>query len=194
MTITASPQSQDNQKPGRDPQDGATPSRADTVASAASARPIDRVLSRLECVRRAGDGWLALCTAHEDSHASLSVKETADGTVLMKCRVGCATADIVRNAGLAWIDLFPSGSRERRRPRTWGGIVPITGRGRPALESFGDPVTANMLAELARLAYVRGQLHGHVARALRVVAAAVEVSDERLREAVREAIDIENQP
>lgn len=71
------------------------------------------------------------------------------------------------------------------------GIVPMAGHGRPALESFGDPVTACMIAELARLAHVRGRLDTQVAGALRLVAAAVDVSPERLRESVRDAIATE---
>ena len=153
--------------------------------------PIDRVLSHLEGARRVGDSWVARCTTHEDSHPSLSIKEATDGTVLLRCRAGCSTADIVRNAGLAWVDLFPPGSRDRRKPRTWMGSVPMAGHGRPALVSFGDPVTACMLSELARLAHVRGRLDTQIAGALRVVAAAVDVSPEVLREAVRDALTTE---
>jgi hypothetical protein len=155
-------------------------------------RPIERVLGRLEDVRQiAVDSWVARCTAHEDTHPSLSVKETPDGTVLVRCRVGCSGADIVRNAGLSWVDLFPRGRRERRRPRTWMGIVPMSGNGRPSLESFGDPVVGDMIAELARLAHVRGRLDVRVAGALRLLAAAVDVSPERLRESIADALATE---
>jgi hypothetical protein len=147
------------------------------------------VLARLENVRQvAPDNWVARCTAHEDTHPSLSVKETPDGTVLVRCRAGCSGADIVRNAGLSWVDLFPQGSRERQRPRVWRGITPMNSAGRPSFESFGDAVTADMLAELARLAHVRGRLDTQVAGALRLVAAAVDVSADRLKEAVRDAL------
>jgi len=153
--------------------------------------PIDRVLAHLEGARRVGDSWIARCTTHEDSHPSLSIKEATDGTVLLHCRAGCSTADIVRNAGLAWVDLFPPGDRERRRPRTWAGVVPMAGHGRPAFASFGDPVTACMLAELARLARVRGRLDVQVAGALRLIAAAVDVSAEVLAASVRDALSQE---
>ena len=87
------------------------------------------------------------------------------------------------------VDLFPPGSRERQRPRVWKGIVPMAGHGRPSFESFGDPVVADMLGEIARLAHVRGRLDPQVAGALRLVAAAVDVSAERLQDAVRDALE-----
>jgi len=157
-------------------------------------RPIDRVLSHLEGVHRSGVGFMARCPHHADRDASLSVKERDDGVVLMHCHAGCGNVDVVVSAGLAFVDLYPAGSRERRRPRTWKGIVPMARHGRPALVSFGDPVTACMLGELARLAYVRGNLDRGVAAALRLVATAVDVSNELLRESVREAIDTEASP
>lgn len=158
----------------------------------APARPIERALEHLGGVRRSGISWMALRRPHhDDKQASLSVKEGTDGRVLFHCFAGCGTADVVVSAGLAFADLFPVGSRERRRPRVWKGIVPMARHGRPALASFGDPVSACMLAELARLAHVRGLLDTSVAGALRLVAAAVDVSADRLREAVRDALETE---
>jgi hypothetical protein len=154
-------------------------------------RPIDKVLAHLQGVRRSGDGFTARCPHHDDRQASLSIKEGVDGKVLLHCHAGCPTLDVVASAGLAFVDLFPPGTRERQRPRTWRGVVPMSGHGRPSFESFGDPVVADMLAEIARLAHVRGRLDVHVAGALRLVAAAVDVSAERLRESVRDAIGSE---
>lgn len=156
-----------------------------------SARPIDRVLAHLEGVHRSGAGFMARCPHHADSQASLSVKEREDGVVLLHCHAGCGNADVVISAGLAFVDLFPPGSRERQRPRTWKGIVPMAGHGRPALVSFGDPVTACMIGELARLAHVRGRLDNQVAGALRLVAAAVDVRADLLQDAVRDALATE---
>jgi hypothetical protein len=153
--------------------------------------PIDRVLAHLEGVRRSGTGWVARCPHHTDRQASLSLKEGADGRVLLHCFAGCGNADIVVSAGLAFVDLFPPRSRERWQPRVWMGGVPMAPHGRPALESFGDDRTAAMLGELARLASVRGRLDTQVAAAMRLVAAAVDVSPERLREAVRSALETE---
>jgi hypothetical protein len=156
-----------------------------------NARPIDSVLSRLPDARRGGKGWMARCPHHEDSSASLSIAEGSDGRVLVHCFAGCPSLDVVADLGLSVVDLFPPGSRERRRPRTWRGITPMNSAGTPSFESFGDPVVSDMLAEIARLAHVRGRLDTQVAGALRLVAAAVDVSADRLKEAVLDALATE---
>jgi hypothetical protein len=161
------------------------------IPPANGSSPIDRVLAHLENVRPAGAGWVATCTAHEDRHPSLSVKETSDGTVLLRCRTGCSTADIVRNAGLCWPDLFPAAHRERFKTRAWGGGLPMGPSGRPALLCMGDDQAAAFLGELARLSKVRGTLDRPVAAALKAVAAAVGVSPERLTAAARAAFATE---
>jgi hypothetical protein len=151
-------------------------------------RPFDRVVAHLEGVRRSGDSFIARCTAHEDVHPSLSIKETADGTVLLRCRAGCSTADIVRNAGLAWADLFPHGHRERLHPRRWMGDVPMNASGRPALVSFDDDVVAGWLGELGRLAYVRNRLDSRALTALSTLAGACGSSKVSMREHLAAAI------
>jgi hypothetical protein len=160
-------------------------------AATPTARPIDNVLGNLQGVRRSGAGWVARCPHHEDKQASLSVKEGDGGTVLLHCFAGCGTADVVVSAGLAFVDLFPPGSRERLKPRVWLGVIPMGLNGRPALASFGDDRVAALLGELARLAKVRGTLDKPAATALKAVAAAVGVSPERLTEAARAALATE---
>jgi hypothetical protein len=45
----------------------------------------DVLLDKLDGVRPTGAGrWIAKCPAHEDRHASLSVRELDDGHVLQK--------------------------------------------------------------------------------------------------------------
>jgi hypothetical protein len=122
--------------------------------------------------------------------ASLSVKAADDGKVLLHCLAGCDTRSVVESAGLSWVDLFPPGSRERFKSRTWLGL-PMGPNGRPALASFGDDQVAALLGELARLAKVRGSLDPRIANALRVVGEAVGVSSERLAEAARAALATE---
>ena len=60
---------------------------------------IDVVVRALEAKgcnpQSSGDGWTALCPAHEDRNASLSVREGDTGTVLLKCFAGCAYKEIV---------------------------------------------------------------------------------------------------
>ena len=69
--------------------------------------PIDRVLARLEAVRRVGRGWIARCPAHPDRTPSLSVGVGADGRVLLRCFAGCALDAILAAIGLEVSDLFP---------------------------------------------------------------------------------------
>jgi len=57
---------------------------------------LDIVLSRLEAVRRAGDGFLARCPAHEDRGPSLSLKDAGSGRVLWHCLAGCPPSDVER--------------------------------------------------------------------------------------------------
>lgn len=51
-------------------------------------KPLELVLERLNSVKRSGNGYLALCPAHEDRQPSLSVTEAQDGMVLLKCFAG----------------------------------------------------------------------------------------------------------
>ncbi len=161
-------------------------------ASEDNSKPIDRVLAHLEGVHRSGAGWMAKCSHHDDRQASLSIREADDGKVLLHCHAGCDTTSVVTSAGLAFVDLFPPGSRERFKPRTWLGTIPMGPNGRPALESFGDDRTATLLGELARLAKVRGTLDKRIVDALRVVGESLGVSREQLAGAARAAISTED--
>lgn len=68
----------------------------------------DLLLSKLDGVKRIGEGrYLARCPAHQDKRPSLSVKETPDGVVLLKCWAGCTAAEVVSAVGLDMSDLFP---------------------------------------------------------------------------------------
>ncbi len=79
----------------------------------------DILLSRLEGVRDRGHGrWMASCCSglHDDRNPSLSIHETADGTVLIKCFAGCSAAEIVAGVGLTLADLFPEKLTHHRAP------------------------------------------------------------------------------
>jgi 5S rRNA maturation endonuclease (ribonuclease M5)/DNA-binding transcriptional ArsR family regulator len=78
--------------------------------------PLDRVLSRLQGVRRSGKGWSALCPAHDDRKPSLSISENRDGQVLLYCHAGCDRKAIVRALGLEMRDLFPPKSERKPKP------------------------------------------------------------------------------
>lgn len=67
----------------------------------------DRLLSRLNQVRKAGAGWSARCPAHEDRTASLSIAFGNDGRLLAHCHAGCSVHDVLGIVGLTINDLFP---------------------------------------------------------------------------------------
>lgn len=64
------------------------------------------LLNKLDKVTKSGDGkFLALCPAHQDKEASLSV--TSDHKkLLVHCFAGCTTESIVKSLGLSVSDLF----------------------------------------------------------------------------------------
>src|SRR5215204_509690 len=68
--------------------------------------PLDLVLDRLEGVRQQGEGYQALCPAHDDRDPSLSVAQGEDGQALLKCFAGCETEEVVVALGLEMKDLF----------------------------------------------------------------------------------------
>jgi hypothetical protein len=68
----------------------------------------DNLLSRLEGVKQSGSGrWRARCPAHGSTGQTLSVRETADGAVLVHCFAGCSVDEVVGAVGLSVHDLFP---------------------------------------------------------------------------------------
>lgn len=71
-------------------------------------RPIENFLARLPGPQKKHSSQiLAHCPAHKDKRPSLSIKETSDGVVLLKCFAGCSAADVTRAVGLELKDLFP---------------------------------------------------------------------------------------
>ena len=60
-----------------------------------SALTAGAVLSVLTGVRRCGQGWIALCPAHDDREQSLSISNTEGGKVLLHCFAGCSFAEIL---------------------------------------------------------------------------------------------------
>jgi hypothetical protein len=84
----------------------------------------DALLARLTGIRSTGSGrWFAQCPAHEDANPSLSIRELADGRVLLHCFAGCPTAEVLEALALDWVDLYPGRAPHRctapkRRPWT----------------------------------------------------------------------------
>ena len=53
--------------------------------------------------RRAGAGWMAHCPAHDDCTPSLSVRDSTNGKVLLRCHAGCEQERVIaalRSRGL----------------------------------------------------------------------------------------------
>jgi hypothetical protein len=80
---------------------------------------IDEIHGALEargCRTRDRKTWT--CPAHDDTRASLSVTEGADGRVLLKCHAGCSIEQILAVLGKTTADLFPT-KREARIVATY---------------------------------------------------------------------------
>ena len=45
--------------------------------------------------RKAGSGWSARCPAHDDSTPSLSLRDSGDGKVLVRCHAGCDQDEVI---------------------------------------------------------------------------------------------------
>ena len=100
--------------------------------------PVERVLSRLDGVRREADGgFVARCPAHEDRRPSLRVGRGDGGNCLLHCRAGCSTEAVLKSLGMAMADLRPA-------------AMPAARRDGPATQSF-DTANAAAQAYAARL-------------------------------------------
>lgn len=99
--------------------------------------------------RRVGATWMARCPAHDDHTPSLSLRETADGKVLLRCHAGCDQAEVIgalRSCGLWAISCAkverarhkqasrcepPQNGETERRSKTarrlWQACVPAAG-------------------------------------------------------------------
>jgi 5S rRNA maturation endonuclease (ribonuclease M5) len=81
---------------------------------------MNSILSRLNGVKPCGNGWKALCPAHDDQKQSLHVSEGKDGRVLIHCHAGCSVNNICQALGIDLRDLFP------QKPKVYaGGKSPI---------------------------------------------------------------------
>ncbi len=79
--------------------------------------PADKLLSKLEKVKRTGAGrWSAACPAHDDRGPSLSIREVDDGRVLIHCFAGCSVDAVTQAAGIELSDLYPPRTDDDRRP------------------------------------------------------------------------------
>ena len=114
--------------------------------------PVERVLDRLERVRRSGRGWTARCPAHDDRWPSLSIAEGHDGRVLLHDHAGCTVEKITRALGLELRDLFPPRDEPARARRPWPKSKPLS---RNTVRIFAQrqqfPLEWAVACELAKL-------------------------------------------
>jgi len=108
---------------------------------------VDTLLSRLEGVRRTGQGrWIARCPGHDDRRASLSIRELDDGRTLVHCFAACAVEEVLGAAGLTFDALFPEkllGDQKReRRPFNAHDVL--------ACVSFESLIAATAASALSR--------------------------------------------
>jgi hypothetical protein len=90
---------------------------------------IHDLLARLEKVKQTGrQRYIAQCPCHQDSTPSLAVTETDDGRILMLCRAGCDTLNILESIGMDFNDLFPDGQLNKDHK-------PIN-RGKPSFSAY----------------------------------------------------------
>ncbi|MGE4131901.1 MAG: hypothetical protein AB7F86_09695 [Bdellovibrionales bacterium] len=78
--------------------------------------------------KRSGSGFIAKCPAHDDHSPSLSLSDSHDGRILVKCHAGCsqeAVVDALKSRGL-----WPS-SRAQAKRTEW---IYYDGAGKPALK------------------------------------------------------------
>ena len=68
---------------------------------------IDTLLSCLDKVKGTNGKYQACCPSHDDKSPSLSITETSNGTVLIRCFAGCSVDEITCALGLEVKDLFP---------------------------------------------------------------------------------------
>jgi hypothetical protein len=66
--------------------------------------PLD-LLPRLKGVRKSGNGWSALCPAHDDRNPSLSVSHDGDKW-LLRCHANCPIDEITSALGIHVAELF----------------------------------------------------------------------------------------
>jgi hypothetical protein len=88
---------------------------------------VEDLLQRLKKVQKSGPGkWRAHCPAHESNSPSLAISEK-DGTILLKCFVGCSAEDVCGAIGVEMWELFPPREREyEAQPKVYIGGIKFT--------------------------------------------------------------------
>lgn len=96
---------------------------------------VDLVLSKLDKVRHAGNGWEACCPAHEDDKPSLTVGIGREGQVLLHCHSGaaCSFGEICDALNLKPNDLWPESDKPKQKLRKEATYVYEDADGNPVM-------------------------------------------------------------
>ena len=110
----------------------------------------EEILSHFQ-VKKYGNGKAqALCPAHPDKEASLTITQGNDGKTLLKCHAGCSSESVVLAAGLKMADLFSESRLAEERWRTY-----IESREKRKIEAVYNYVSIN-----GEYAYTKIRLEG----------------------------------
>ena len=110
----------------------------------------EKILSHFQ-VKKYGNGKAqALCPAHPDKEASLTITQGNDGKTLLKCHAGCSSESVVLAAGLKMADLFSESRLAEERWRTY-----IESREKRKIEAVYNYVSIN-----GEYAYTKIRLEG----------------------------------
>lgn len=112
--------------------------------------PIDKLLPRLQGVRRVGAGkWSALSPARDERSPSLSIRELDDGTLLIHDFGGASVDEVLSPIGLDVADLFPprtaapgQGTAPTRRPYAAADLIRLC--------AFESTVACIVIADIVR--------------------------------------------
>ncbi|PWV72996.1 hypothetical protein [Halomonas sp. A11-A] len=132
---------------------------------------VHNLLAKLDKVKINGPGrWLACCPAHDDRSPSLAIRETEDGTILLKCFTGCSTDEVLAAVGIDMHELFPRRDNDafraaKRQGERWVPRDVLAAMAREALVVMlaAEAVAAGKVLareDLARLAQAAGRLRG----------------------------------
>jgi putative DNA primase/helicase len=111
------------------------------------------LLARLDDVEEGPDGYLVHCPAHADSQQSLRLAVSDAGKVLVRCRAGCKTPDVVKGLGLTMRDLATMKPGELAVPTAKSTDVPADAADVARLAVQLDRYAADLDAEPSVLAY-----------------------------------------
>ena len=132
------------------------------------------IVARLSGVRRTGNGrWTARCPAHEDRHASLSIRELMDGRILMHCFADCPVRDVLRSVGLSIVDRYPDAA-SFHLPKVKGAFSPLDVLRAIAFESL---IAATISSNLRKEMVLSSVEHDRLWVAATRLQAACEVAD-----------------